>query len=566
MDRRPWHTRYPQEVPPTLEYPSVPLTSLLSEAAEKYPDRTAITFFDKKTTYKALLAQSYRFADALKRLGLRKRDRVALLLPNMPQYIVGYYGILFAGGIVVQLNPLHVERELLRHLSDSGAETIVCLDLLLPRVRGIREKAGLKRIIVASVRDALPVVKKALYPIAQKRKGQPLPKYDAKAEQLFEFPRLLRGASPTPFTPSVDPREDVAVLQYTGGTTGAPKGVMLTHANLTANVRQCDSWLYKAEQGQETVLAAVPLFHVYGMTVCMNFGLSIGANIVLVPKFDIELLLKTIHRCKPTIFPGAPTMYIAINHHPLSAIKYDVSSIRCCISGSAPLPLEVQQQFERLTGGRLVEGYGLSECSPVTHANPIWGERKTGSIGLPWPDTDCRVVDPNNGEEVVCGTIGELLVRGPQVMKGYWNKPEETAAAMADGWLHTGDMAYTDEEGYFYIVDRKKDMIIAGGYNIFPREVEEVLFEHPDVQEAAVIGVPDEYRGETVKAFIVRKAGSIATESELDAHCRSRLAPYKVPRIYEFREELPKTMVGKVLRRELREESSGEGSGGDAPD
>jgi long-chain acyl-CoA synthetase len=561
MDRRPWHNHYPLEVPPTLDYPSVPLSALLKEAAEKFPERTAVTFFGKTTKYRELLDRSYRFADALKRLGVGKGERVALLLPNMPQYIVSYYGALLASCIVVQLNPLHVERELLRHLTDSGAETIVCLDLLLPRIRSIRDKTGLKRIIVTSIGDELPALKKALYPLVQKRKGQPLPKYDAEAEQLFVFHRLLRSATPTPFTPETGPESDVAVLQYTGGTTGTPKGVMLTHANLMANVRQCRSWLYKVESGQETVLAAVPLFHVYGMTVCMNLGLSIGANIVLVPRFDIDMLLKTIHRDKPTIFPGAPTMYIAINHHPLSAVKYRVSSIRCCISGSAPLPLEVQQQFEKLTGGRLVEGYGLSECSPVTHANPIWGERKTGSIGLPWPDTDCKVVDPDNGEEMGCNQIGELLIRGPQVMKGYWNKPEETRKAIVDGWLYTGDMAYMDDDGYFHIVDRKKDMIIAGGYNIFPREVEEVLFEHSDVQEAAVIGVPDTYRGETVKAFIVRKSGASVTESELDIHCRSKLASYKVPRIYEFKESLPKTMVGKVSRRELREEENGKEEG-----
>jgi long-chain acyl-CoA synthetase len=554
MDRRPWLSYYPQEVPSTLEYPSVPLTDLMMEAAERFPERTAVTFFGKTMKYRDLLRQSLRFADALKRLGVSKGDRVALLLPNMPQYIVSYYGILFAGGIVVQLNPLHVERELLRHVTDSGAETIVCLDLLLPRIRNIRDKAGLKRVIVTSIRDELPAMKKALYPIVQKRKGSPLPKYDPDTEQLFVFHRLLRSADPAPVQLDIDPEADVAVLQYTGGTTGTPKGVMLTHANLVANVRQCRSWLYKTETGQETVLAAVPLFHVYGMTVCMNFGLSIGANILLVPKFEIEMLLKTIHHDKPTIFPGAPTMYIAINHHPHSAVKYRVSSIRCCISGSAPLPLEVQQQFERLTGGRLVEGYGLSECSPVTHANPIWGVRKTGSIGLPWPDTDCRIVDPDSGEEVSNGQIGELLIRGPQVMKGYWNNPVETSKALIDGWLHTGDMAYMDEEGFFHIVDRKKDIIIAGGFNIFPRDVEEVLFEHPDVLEAAVIGVPDEYRGETVKAFVVPKAGAGVTETELDMHCRSKLASYKVPRIYEFRESLPKTMVGKVLRRELREE------------
>lgn len=553
MERRPWHRFYPQEVPPTLDYPSSPVTSLLKEAANRFPERTALTFFGKTTSYRELLDRACRFADALLRLGVRPGMRVGLLLPNMPQYVIAYYGVLFAGGIVVQLNPLHVERELLRHLTDAEADTIVCLDLLLPRVRQIREKAGLKRIIVTGIREELPPVKKALYPFVQKRGGGAAG-YDAEAEQLFVFHRLLRSAQPVPTEPKPDVHVDVAVLQYTGGTTGTPKGVMLTHANLTANVRQCGAWLYKIAEGQEIILAAVPLFHVYGMTVCMNFGLSVGANIVLVPKFEATDLLKTIHRCKPTIFPGAPTMYIAINHHPQAAVKYRLSSIRCCISGSAPLPLEVQQRFEQLSGGRLVEGYGLSECSPVTHVNPLWERRKAGSIGLPWPDTDSVIVGPDSLEPLPPNEIGELLIRGPQVMKGYWRRPEETAQTLVDGWLRTGDMAFMDEDGYFHIVDRKKDMIIAGGFNIFPREVEEVLFEHPEVKEAAVIGIPDDYRGETVKAYIVRKAGSDVAEAELDRFCRDKLASYKVPRVYEFRDSLPKTMVGKVWKKELREE------------
>ncbi|RKN84166.1 long-chain-fatty-acid--CoA ligase [Paenibacillus ginsengarvi] len=555
MEQRPWHDEYPLEVPTALDYPSVPLPLLLKDAAERFPEQPALTFFGKKTNYRKLLELCYRFADALSHIGVKPGDRVALLMPNMPSYIISYYGVLFAGAVVVQLNPLHVERELLRHLTDSGADTIVCVDLLLPRIRNISEKAGLKRIIVTSIGEELPFLKKTLYPLLQKRKGSAV-QVDVDKEPLFSFRRLLRAARPVPATPDIDPDTDVAVLQYTGGTTGAAKGVMLTHSNLTANVRQCKAWMYRLKEGAEIVLAAVPLFHVYGMTVCMNFGISIGANLLLVPKFEIESLLKTIHRSKPTIFPGAPTMYIAINHHPLASVKYRLSSINCCISGSAPLPLEVQQQFEKLTGGRLVEGYGLSECSPVTHVNPVWEKRKTGSIGVPWPDTDCKIIDPESGEEKAVREIGELVIRGPQVMKGYWNKPEETAKVLEDGWVRTGDMAYMDEEGFFYIVDRKKDMIIAGGYNIFPREVEEVLFEHPDVQEAAVIGVADAYRGETVKAFIVRKAGVGVTEEELNAFCRSKLASYKVPRIYEFRDSLPKTMVGKVLRRELREEEA----------
>ena len=319
------------------------------------------------------------------------------------------------------------------------------------------------------------------------------------------------------------------------------------------NVVQCNTWLHKPEQGKEKMLGLVPFFHVYGMTVVMNFAVYKAATMILLPRFNVEDTLKAIHKERPTLFPGAPTMYVALVNHPLTA-KYDLSSIEACISGSAPLPLNVQEKFEELTGGRLVEGYGLTESSPVTHANPIWGKRKNGSIGLPWPGTDCRIVDPESGEELEIGETGLLQVRGPQVMKGYWNREEETAKTLQDDWLNTGDIAKMDSEGYFYIMDRQKDMIIAGGFNIYPREVEEVLYDHLKVQEAAVIGVPDSYRGETVKAFIVPKPGEEITEAEMNTYCREKLANYKVPRIYEFREELPKSSVGKILRRVLVEE------------
>lgn len=555
MNQRPWLSSYPEEVRPEQEIPAIPLTNYLKDAARSYPNQTAISFLGGTMRYSELLDAAYRFAHSLQRLGVVKGDRVALMLPNVPQYVICYYGTLLLGAIVVQTNPLYVERELIHHLNDSQADTIVCLDLLYPRIRAIREKVKLKRIIVTGIPDYLPMLKKWLYPLVQKRQGKKPVHIDEHEEQIFLLRKLLKQAEPLPIEPvQLDPGEDIAVLQYTGGTTGTAKGVMLTHRNLVANVEQCRSWMYKTEYGQETMMAAVPLFHVYGMTVCMNFSIASGARISLLPRFEIEPLLRTIHAEKPTIFPGAPTMYIAINHHPLTAVKYDLSSVRCCISGSAPLPAEVQQRFEAITGGRLVEGYGLSECSPVTHLNPIWEKRKTGSIGLPWPSTDCRIIDPDTGEEQPVGAVGELEVSGPQVMKGYWNRSAETAEVLRDGWLRTGDMAYMDEEGYFYIVDRKKDMIIAGGYKIFPREVEDVLYEHPTVQEAAVIGIADNYRGESVKAYIVTKANVSVTEEELDRYCRSKLAAYKVPRVYEFREDLPKSMIGKVLRRVLQEQ------------
>ncbi len=555
MDQRPWLLSYPKEVKHQQEIPIIPITHYLKEAADRYPFHSAISFFGGTIRYKELLELAYRFAHSLQRLGVRKGDRVALMLPNIPQYVICYYGAQFLGAVVVQTNPLYVERELINHLNDSQADTIVCLDLLYPRIRSIREKVNLKRIVVTGIPDYLPYPKKWLYPIAQKRKGINPVQIDEHKEQIFVLKKLLSKAPSDPLEElGVNPAQDVAVLQYTGGTTGTAKGVMLTHHNLVANIEQCRSWMYRAIPGQETMLAVVPLFHVYGMTVCMNFCMALGGKLVLIPRFDILTLLKTIHSEKPTLFPGAPTMYIALNNHPLTSTKYSLSSIRCCISGSAPLPSEVQNKFESLSGGRLVEGYGLSECSPVAHANPIWEKGKSGSIGLPWPNTDCRIVDTDTGDEMPVGEVGELEISGPQVMKGYWNRPEETAKVLNNGWLRTGDMGYMDADGYFYIVDRKKDMIIAGGYKIFPREVEDVLFEHPSVLEASVIGIPDDYRGESVKAYIILKEGHSVSEQELDQYCRSKLASYKIPRVYEFRTELPKSMIGKVIRRVLKEE------------
>jgi long-chain acyl-CoA synthetase len=548
---KPWIASYPPETAPSLEYPRVPLTHFLEQAAAEFPDHPALYFMGRRITYRELLAMSYQFANALIKRGVKKGDRVAVMLPNSPQAVIGYYGSLMAGATVVMTNPLYTERELIHQLNDSGAETIITLDLLYSRVAAVKASTPLKRLMITSVGDFLPFFKKMLYPLVQKKQGHhPQITYGGDVEPFLS---VLKESAINPVTPEVDPEKDIALLQYTGGTTGLAKGVMLTHRNLVANALQCQAVMYKFVRGRERILAALPLFHVYGMTTVMNKGISIAAEIILVPKFNVKQILKLIDKTKPTLFPGAPTMYIGLINHP-DLPKYDLSSISACVSGSAPLPVEVQRRFEELTGGRLVEGYGLTEASPVTHSNPIWGKRISGSIGLPWPDTDCRIVDPSTGEELPQGEIGELAVKGPQVMLGYWNRPEETAAVLRDGWLLTGDMGYMDADGYFYVVDRKKDMIIAGGYNIYPREVEEVLFEHPAVQEAAVIGVPDPYRGETVKAFIVLKEGAQVSEEELERHCRQRLAAYKIPRIYEFRKELPKTMVGKVLRRQLLEE------------
>lgn len=553
---KPWHAHYPPETPPSLEYPRVPLTHFLEQSAAAYPDNHALYFMGKRLTYRQLLTMSYQFANALIERGVKKGDRVSIMLPNTPQAVISYFGVLFAGAIVVMTNPLYTERELMYQLNDSGAETIVTLDIFYHRVSAVKNSTPLKRIIVTRIADYLPFFKKMLHPLVERKQGSaPQISYGGGVEPFLS---VLRESAVTPVKTAIDPVADIALLQYTGGTTGIAKGVMLTHANLVANAVQCTAVLYDFQRGREKIVGALPLFHAYGLTTVMNKGVCIAAEIILVPKFDARQILKLIDKLKPSLFPGAPTMYIALINHP-ALPKYDLSSIKACVSGSAPLPQEVQNRFEQLTGGRLVEGYGLTEASPVTHSNPIWGSRKLGSIGLPWPDTDSRIVDPATGEELPAGEIGELAVKGPQVMAGYWNRPEETREVLREGWLFSGDMAYMDEDGYFYLVDRKKDMIIAGGYNIYPREVEEVLFEHPAVQEAAVIGVPDPYRGETVKAYVVRKQGMEVSEEELDRHCRAKLAAYKVPRLYEFRNELPKTMVGKVLRQRLREEERQKG-------
>lgn len=550
MDRKPWLAHYPPQIPAQLDYPDISLTHFLREAQVSFPHQTAIRFLGKTLSYQQLYLKTQCFAGVLKQMGVKKGDRVALMLPNCPQAVFCYYGILQIGAVVVQTNPLYTERELLHQLNDAGAEIIVCLDLVYPRVKGIRGKTKLREVMVTGIEDYLPFPKNLLFPIIQRFKGIAV-QVDYDANQCWKLKALLAVTPPFQSFECIEPEEDLALLQYTGGTTGLAKGVMLTHANLVANVIQCRSWFYRSSQGQERFLAVVPFFHVYGMTVGMNLAICLASCLIVIPKFDIPLLLKSIDKEKPTVFPGAPTMYIGLLNHDHLA-KYDISSIKACLSGSAALPLEVQEKFEDITGGRLVEGYGLTEGSPVTHANLIWDKRKTGSIGLPWPDTEAKIMSLEDGTTLLPGEIGELAIKGPQVMKGYWNQPQETELVFHDGWLLTGDLAYMDEEGFFYIVDRKKDMIIAGGFNIYPREVEEVLFEHPDVLEAAVVGIPDPYRGETVKAFVVYKEGKKASEEELDQFCRERLAAYKVPRQYEFRQELPKTMVGKVLRRSLK--------------
>lgn len=551
-DSKPWLQNYPKEVQHSFDYPEQNLAQFLIDTAAKYPKHPALHFLGKTTRYDDLLKSTYRFANALTELGFTKGDRVAIMLPNCPQAVIAYYGILLIGGIVVETNPLYMERELQHQMADSGAIAMVTLDLLFKRVMNVQSETNLKHVIVTSIKDALPFPKNVLYPLKQKKDGAPLPQIRYE-NGVFSFRELCQKAPERPRITQVDAKQDIALLQYTGGTTGISKGVMLTHYNLTVNTIQTRNWCYRSEIGKERFLAALPFFHVFGMTVLMNQAIYMAGMLVLLPRFDVNLTLQLIDRMKVTVFPGAPTMYIALIHHP-NIKDYDLSSIEICVSGSAPLPLEVRNAFERITGGRLIEGYGLTEAAPVTHSNCVWEKRKSGSIGVPFPDTEAKIVDMETGEEKPFGQIGELAVKGPQVMLGYWNREDETANVLKDGWLLTGDMAMMDDEGFCYIMDRKKDMIIASGYNIYPREIEEVLFEHPGVKECAVVGIPDEYRGETVKAYIIKHEHAALTDKELEQWCKQKLAAYKVPKKYEFRDQLPKTIVGKVLRRKLLEE------------
>jgi long-chain acyl-CoA synthetase len=550
---KPWLELYPKEIPSNLEYTQEPIQQCLYQTAKKYPQKIAIHFMGKEMTYKEVYESAYNMASYLQELGIIKGDRVAIMLPNTPQAVISYYAILMAGGIVVQTNPMYMERELEYQMKDSGAKAIITLDILYPRVCKIMKQTVLNQIIVTAIKDYLPFPKNLLYPFIQKK--QTGLEVDVKHEgNIHLFTEILKQNSRNLIAQEFDFEEDVALLQYTGGTTGFPKGVMLTHKNLVSNTTMCKAWLYKCRHGQETILGILPFFHVYGMTTVMLLAVMQAYKMILLPKFNIESTLKTIQKLHPTIFPGAPTLYIGLLNHP-DLKKYNLSSIDSCISGSAPLPIEVQQKFEEVTGGKLVEGYGLTESSPVTHSNFLWDiPRMKGSIGVPWPDTDAAVFSLETGERLPFGEIGEIAVNGPQVMKGYWNRPEETEQSLRNGWLLTGDLGYMDQQGYFYVVDRKKDMIIAGGFNIYPREIEEVLYEHPEIQEAVAVGIPDPYRGETVKVFIVVKEGSTITQEELDQFMRKHLAAYKVPRIYEFRSELPKTAVGKILRRALIDE------------
>ena len=559
---RPWLRHYEQGVRAQLDIPDQPLTWLLDHTVSNYPSRTAIVYYGTKLSYAQLSSLTNRFAVGLQKLGVRKGDRVAIALPNIPQYPIAFFGALKAGAVVVPTNPLYTEREMEHQMADSGARILVMMEDFYPVIRNVRANTALEHIILTSPADYLPPLLRTLYPLSQRNAKHPQPRLTEKERRedktLYSMKEMLeshgkRGIElfnlPVPTT-----GDDLAVLQYTGGTTGLAKGAMLTHRNLLSNAFQTRYWTPKVVVAGETTLCVAPFFHSYGLTVGMNLSILAAATMVCLPLFKAKEVVKTIHRYRPTLLPGIPTMYLAIMRE-VGTNADLVSSIKYCISGAAPLAAKVRMDFEKMTGGKLVDGYGLSEASPVTHCNPLNGDIRDGSVGLPLPNVEAAILDPKTGELLPIGAEGEIVVKGPNIMRGYWNRPEETEDIFVNGWMRTGDIGKMDEEGYFYIVDRAKDLIIASGFNVYPREVEEVLFTHPAVQEAAAIGVPDEYRGETVAAFIVLKAGFSPTEKtrqDIIAYCKQNLAAYKVPKIVEFRESLPKTLIGKVLRRELK--------------
>ena len=519
---RPWLKHVVPGNPKEVKIPIISVTQLLDESIAKYPNHTAMTFFGKTISYKELSNNIQKVAKALSKIGVGKGDRVAIMLPNCPQYPMSFYSILTCGAIVVQVNPMYKASELIHILNDSGAKVIIVMDQLLPLIEAVRAHTSIEEIFAVSVESAY------------------MPD-ELLIEDQNKFQRV-----------EINPIEDVAVLQYTGGTTGTPKGAMLTHFNIVANTIQSEATAtVKVKRGEERVLTISPLFHVYGMTSAMSVTFYIGGNLILVPKFDVEMVIDIIDKTKPTSFPGVPTMFIALVNY-YNVKKFDLSCFNICSSGSAPLPIEIINRFNEISGTSVAEGFGLSEASPVTHRNPVEGLQKIGSIGIPIPNTDARIVDIATGEQnLAVGEVGELVINGPQVMKGYWNKPEETNIAIRNGWLYTGDLAKMDEDGFFFIVGRKKEMIIASGYNVYPIEVENIIYKHPAVLEVAVIGIPHEYRGEAIKAVVVLKDGYDVTPEQLIDFCRSQLSAYKVPEEIQFVNELPKTAVGKILKRNL---------------
>ena len=562
---KPWLKVYDEGVPHSLHpYPEHPLYEFLERSARDYPDRPAVIFQNNPVTYRELNDLTDRLAAALADHGVKKGDRVAVFVPNAPQFPLAFYGILKAGGVVATVSPLDAPAQIEYKLNYAGVETIILTSNFYAQFKAIQAKTPVKRVIVSHIKEYMPGLIKTLFPLLA------IIKSDLKVHQVTLrdgdtwLPELL-GRYTADQRPKVDvATDDIAVFQFTGGTTGVPKAAVELHRSLVANTLQIKSWLPSTQLGREIALMAIPLFHVYGMVAGMSYSIASAAAMVMIPNpRDMDDILNNIEKWKPTVYPGVPTMYNAINNHPrVQEGEVDVSSIRACISGSAPLLKETQERFEELTGASLREGFGMSEAPTATHCNPMLGGNRKGAIGLPLPDVECRIVSlEDDVTDLPAGEVGELVLRSPNLMRGYWNMPTETANALRDGpdgkkWLYSGDIAKMDEDGYFYIVDRKKDMAIVSGFNVYPTNVEEVLIQHPKIMEVCVAGVSDPYRGETIKAWVVLKPGEQATEEELVEWAKSsgKLAAYERPRIVEFRDELPKTMVGKVLRRVLVEQ------------
>jgi long-chain acyl-CoA synthetase len=552
-DKRPWLNHYENGVPQEISFDKNLLPDFLENSAKKFPDKSALNFKGYRVTYKELHSMVEKFSAHLHSFGIKKGDVVAILLPSMISCVVSYYAVIKIGGIVVMNNPLYSDRELEYQFNDSGAKALITLDRLANRMIDLRPRTGIKQIIYTTVGEYLPPMTNVLFKLFGRMKGHTVSVKES--DNLYRYKELLKKDALQAPKIDISP-DDVAMYQYTGGTTGVSKGAILTHENLSMHTQQLKAWLPQFKEGQEVMLGALPSFHVFGLTVCMNFSILMGWENVIVIQPKAEELIKAISNYKPTFAPLVPTMFINILKSP-EIDKVDMTSIKACFSGSAPLPVEVIKEFEAKTGAVIIEGYGLTEASPIVSVNPYSGVRKVGSIGIPFPNTECHIVDIVDGErDVPPGECGELIVKGPQIMKGYWNKPEETEQTLRNGWLHTGDVVRMDEDGYFYIVDRIKEMIISGGYNVYPREIEEVIYGHPDIMEAAVVGIPHPSRGEAAKVFAVLKDGKEMTREALIEYFSGRLAKYKLPTEVEFRESLPRSAVGKILKRKLTEEEA----------
>ena len=543
-----WLKSYPEGVDWNMPIPAKPLFKLLDDAVARFPQRPCIDFLGRVYTYGELDVLVDRAAAGFQGLGVEKGTKVGLFLPNCPQFVICYYAILKAGGTVVNYSPLYSEPELLQQIEDSQTDIMVTLNLtaLYPKAQAVLEQSRLKLLVVGTMSEVLPFPKNWLFPLVKRRDVVRAPN-DASHVPFEELLNNEGGHEPA----TIDPENDVAVLQYTGGTTGVPKGAMLTHANIFINTMQCGVWFPALEPGAERIMGVLPFFHVFAMTAVMNMSIHLGAVIIMHPRFELDAVLKDVNKKRPTVFDGVPTMFGAINNHP-KLQDFDLKSIKACISGGAPLPVEVKQRFEELSGCKLVEGYGLTECSPVATCNPFSDDAKAGSIGLPMPGTVIEIVDRDDpGKVLPQGETGEICVSGPQVMAGYWRNEAATRDVIADGRLRTGDVGYTDEDGYTFIIDRIKDLILVSGFNVYPRHVEDGIYQHPAVEEVTVIGVPDEYQGQSVKAFVKPREGQALGEEELRTFLQDRLGRHEVPKHIEFRDTLPKTMIGKLSKKEL---------------